>query len=296
LIASFMLIIGLSFQNCGDVGFSELSSNSTLSDDDRIEQIAIAPIEPVVVIEPVESEDKLCFPSGEGSSARPYIVDDCECLQNIGTYEPKFRSAAYALSNDIDCSASISWDNGKGFLPINDFTGSFNGNNKTIRNLTINRPAGHLALFGTSFNGELINTRILDASVTAGSKYEKAAGARTIAWSGFGHYASIAIATVIADSSVINNVHVSGEIHVAAREDWKTQDYVGGVIARLGNGENIQRYNSFTLSNITSNVNIFSNNPTSIGGIIGTYNSSIKGSLDKIIMNNCKSLGSINVV
>lgn len=52
----------------------------------------------------------------------------------------------YVLSNDIDCSDTINWNGGMGFIPITQslnfslvFSGSLEGNGYTIRNLYINK-------------------------------------------------------------------------------------------------------------------------------------------------------------
>ena len=52
------------------------------------------------------------------------------------------------LGNDIDASATSGWNNGEGFLPIDTFTGHFDGKNRTISNLYINRNIDYVGLFG----------------------------------------------------------------------------------------------------------------------------------------------------
>ena len=64
-------------------------------------------------------------------------------------------SAHYVLVDDIDASATASWDGGKGFSPIGDpahpFAGSFDGQGHTISGLRIDRFGNvttYIALFG----------------------------------------------------------------------------------------------------------------------------------------------------
>ncbi len=115
-------------------------------------------------------------------------ITNCQELQNM-------RNAPaedYYLANDIDCSETVFWNDGKGFEPIGNyiqcysscdpvenafFSGSLNGNNKVISNLYINRPdADYAGLFGSvrTFemggqsepgNGEIFDLRIENAKV-----------------------------------------------------------------------------------------------------------------------------------
>lgn len=71
-------------------------------------------------------------------------------------------SADYILDNDIDASATSGWNGGAGFEPVGDgtnrFTGSFDGQNHTISNLTINRPStNEIGLFGVTSGSEIKN-------------------------------------------------------------------------------------------------------------------------------------------
>lgn len=97
------------------------------------------------------------FPSGSGTPEDPYIIENIDHLQAMKDN----LTASYALGNDIDASATLTWnDNGDGgyygFEPIgndeNTFTGIFDGREYKISNLYINRPftnfIGRVGLFG----------------------------------------------------------------------------------------------------------------------------------------------------
>lgn len=59
-------------------------------------------------------------------------------------------SGNYYLTNDIDASATSSWNGGQGFEPIGTFfTGTLDGCGYTISNLYIDRVAGFVGLFNT---------------------------------------------------------------------------------------------------------------------------------------------------
>ena len=74
-----------------------------------------------------------------GTILDPYLIYDCTELQNIKNN----LTASYALAKSIDCSDTVSWDNGQGFLPIGTtaapFTGSLNGRGYVISGLMIKR-------------------------------------------------------------------------------------------------------------------------------------------------------------
>ena len=92
--------------------------------------------------------------SGSGTAEDPYIITNVNQLQEMNNH----KTAYYALGNDIDASATRTWnDNGTGgyygFLPIGTssttFTGGLDGRRYKIYNLYINRPATiNIGLFG----------------------------------------------------------------------------------------------------------------------------------------------------
>ena len=92
--------------------------------------------------------------SGDGSAGTPYQVTNCTQLSEIKD-DP---SKTYTVMNNIDCSDTVNWDSGSGFLPISDFGtpfyGAFIGNGYNITNLYINRPTtDYVGLFMTGFKG-----------------------------------------------------------------------------------------------------------------------------------------------
>lgn len=83
------------------------------------------------------------------STAVAQMISDCTGLQNMNNN----LAGNYALAHDVDCSATVTWNAGAGFVPIGSsstpFAGTFNGQNYAIYNLTINLPAGtNVGLFG----------------------------------------------------------------------------------------------------------------------------------------------------
>ena len=95
------------------------------------------------------------FGGGDGTAANPYLIEDALDLQAMNGD----LTAHYALANDIDASATGTWNSGAGFVPIagNDststpvskFTGHFDGQGYTITGLYIDRPGAYnVGLFG----------------------------------------------------------------------------------------------------------------------------------------------------
>ncbi|HEY6257494.1 MAG TPA: filamentous hemagglutinin N-terminal domain-containing protein, partial [Xanthobacteraceae bacterium] len=91
-------------------------------------------------------------------------VNDLQSInQNVG------RTGVYALGKNIDASATASWNEGAGFLPIgtsvNPFAGLLDGQGYTIDQLTINSSAQLVGLFARN-NGTIRNVGLTNSNVT----------------------------------------------------------------------------------------------------------------------------------
>jgi hypothetical protein len=104
--------------------------------------------------------------SGDGTLASPFLVTTCDQLQAM----EQALSCAYRLANDIDCSATSTWNAGEGFVPVGNpvqFTGDLDGSGYHIADLTINRPASeNMALFGMS-GGDIHDVGLVNPTITA---------------------------------------------------------------------------------------------------------------------------------
>jgi len=106
------------------------------------------------------------FQGGSGTPEDPILIGSCLQLQDMNNN----LSASYALANDIDCSDTVNWNDGAGFVPIGSYTvafaGVFDGRGHAITGLFIYRPAaGIMGLFAK--NGNVIrNVRLIDVDVT----------------------------------------------------------------------------------------------------------------------------------
>ncbi|MBU1114002.1 MAG: hypothetical protein KKF21_16595, partial [Bacteroidetes bacterium] len=174
-------------------------------------------------------------PSGTGTSGDPYLIATLDNLiwitQNTDRWEEYFKQTA-----NIDASSTVTLNSGAGLVPIGNtttqFTGFYDGQNYSISNLTINRPATqYVGLFGyTSGSAEISDLNLLAVSIT-GDDY-------------VGGLVGYAYGNLITNCSVAGSV--TGD------------DYTGGLIG--ANSDNTVT-NSYSTANVTGG--------DYVGGLIG---------------------------
>lgn len=90
-------------------------------------------------------------------------INSIEELQRIGNFPEYPNWEDYELTQDIDASDTVNWNEGKGFSPIGSFAGKFYGNGHKIKNLFINRPdEDYVGLFGRSGTTSEITNLVLE--------------------------------------------------------------------------------------------------------------------------------------
>lgn len=222
-----------------------------------------------------------------GRTGRPGFnyISSCQELQNINND----MSANYELTRDIDCSDSITWNNGAGFDPIGYmsfdsnsnaqvFTGILAGNNYAIQNLYIDQsnaesPTTLAGLFSGTYQALIQDVTLANPVITGGYV--------TGAVVGYGANTTITNVHVV-QATIQNGVGLGGLagflttegnesfIHsknsVTGSLSTPQAIYVGGLygIADLG-GE----ANNFELSNSYANVDITSDTALVVGGLTG---------------------------
>ena len=118
------------------------------------------------------------FGGGTGTLADPYIIEDVWDLQNM----TGDLAAHYALSGDIDASATTGWNAGAGFAPVGrlnlEFTGSLDGRDHTITGLFIKRSTtDNVGLFGyVGASASVKDVGLVQGDVTGRSKVGGLAG------------------------------------------------------------------------------------------------------------------------
>jgi len=108
---------------------------------------------------------------GEGIESNPFIISNCSDLNKTR----ENLTAYYQLTDNIDCSDTINWNDGEGFEPIgnssHDFNGTFDGNGHTINQLFINRSTtDYVGLFRSTGYSEIKNIGLIDAYIS-GNNY-----------------------------------------------------------------------------------------------------------------------------
>ncbi len=199
------------------------------------------------------------FSGGTGIQSDPYQVATAANLDSVRNY----LNAYFIQTADINLSGYANWD------PIGTFstpfTGNYNGNGKTISNLTINRSSSNeQGLFGFLSGGAILKKiNIEGANITGGVNIGILAGI-------------IATGSGLSDGSgTIDSCSASGTVNATAR--------VGGIIGSVQNAGAVIS-SSFSSAQVTANGSSFNG---SAGGIAGFHYGG--GTIQ-----NCYSTGSVS--
>lgn len=202
------------------------------------------------------------FAGGVGSDNNPYLVEDAADLNAIR----KKPAAAYKLVMNINLGV-YPYNIGKGWLPIRNFTGSINGNGKTIMNLFINRPAeDHIGFIESASQDDNVNFQISDIAFT-NSDIKGHDYVGTICGS-FDQ-----TQTVGKPHCLFERIHVDGKI--------EGNDYIGGCIGEIKHTGTVEKQT--LCRNIFSDVDISATALNkNFGSIFGHLDSSVF-SMDHVI-------------
>jgi hypothetical protein len=196
--------------------------------------------------------------TGAGTIGDPFQITNCTQLQEMNDD----LAASYSLMNDIDCSDTVNWNAGAGFVPIMDgdcidpFTGTLDGNSHTISDLFMNYNGICSGLFGYVDNATISNLSLDNIDITTTDDY---AG-------GLVGYA---------DSGVtITDVHVTGTM--------TGQYYMGGVAGT---------FNSGSITDSSSTVTI--TGESDLGGLVGDSGGTIDRSYATGNLNGYEFVGGL---
>lgn len=206
----------------------------------------------------------VCTSGGTGTVADPKIICNAEDLNGIRTD----LDANYALGKDIDLQC-FSKQDVNGWDPIgtdsNRFSGSFDGQNKTISNLYINRPATNgVGLFGGIQYSEIKNVGLEDVNII-GNNYVGALvsnGGGTIV-------ENYSTGTVSGNNIVGGLIGYFGEEYESTIDNSYSTCHVSGT-GEIGGliGANFSNItNSYSTGLVTGN--------SAIGGLVGTNESGV---------------------
>ena len=198
------------------------------------------------------------FYDGNGTINNPYQICDCIQLQAINNY----LDTHFKLIKDIDCTDTINWNMGSGFVPLGNgepsFQGSFNGNNFSINNLFIYLLGSPVGLFGSAEFANISNLGLTNINITGTTNVGGLVGYNV-------------------NNSNIDNSYSSGSVNGTF--------YVGGLVGRNDIYSNIN--NSYSSGMI--------NGIYSVGGLVGynRYNSVIDNSYSSGLVNGTDFVGGL---
>jgi len=135
-------------------------------------------------------------------------ITTCQELQDI----QNDRYSNYEIINDIDCSKTIEWNKGNGFIPIRGFFGILEGNNYEISDLYIQDDQAGL-FYALCRNATLRNLEFIDVKINILDKGEGGIILGGVSCS--------------ADNILIENIFASGEVYGGGDE------YSGGLFGRI---------------------------------------------------------------
>ncbi|WP_428236046.1 BspA family leucine-rich repeat surface protein [Gracilimonas sp.] len=227
------------------------------------------------------------FAGGTGSEADPYQVATLEQLQAL----KDGPSLHFVLNNDLDASATSTWNSGEGFVPIggsSPFTGSFDGQGFVITGLTVNRStedyAGLFAVIGDG--GSVKNIGLEQLSITGGGNTGGLAGENNGTISGSYADGDVDGSAIVGGLVGLNNSSIT-ESYSAGTVDG-TQD-IGGLVGLHSLGTISESYSTSDATGTANNVggligfsydnveNSFAtgsvSGDTNVGGFAGNYNS-----------------------
>lgn len=191
----------------------------------------------------------LALPLGSGTEVDPFQISNLDQLRLISADTSYWNEHLIQTAN-IDASATLTWNSGRGFSPIGNsshkFTGTYDGQDHTIINLFLD----------TGSRGGLIG-------------YAEEASFKNITLLNIDYTASILSGGVIGQgiNISVDNVHVTGEL--------KGYSALGGIAGNL--------IGLVLITNSSSNVNIVADSHSSsfsyTGGIAGNVFNTTDGSI-----------------
>ena len=218
------------------------------------------------------------FAGGTGTKDDPYQVSTPEQLNEVRNYLDKY----FIQINDIDMTEATSeggtyWNDGAGWIPINEFVGHYDGRNYKIIGLNIYEYHHFVGLFGHAYGYATIENIVLTDGeyiiISENSSIEKENNCMIGGICG----------AIEGNSTNIRNCINKNKINISldAYSTYNRLCYVGGICGRAYKISDCKNYGNISVS--TPNYST-----TCIGGIIGIY-----GNFD---VSNCLNRGDINCI
>jgi len=228
--------------------------------------------------------------TGDGSLGNPFNITNCTQLQEMNND----LYANYILGNNIDCSATSTWNSNTGFMPIGNNTDNFNGNlngqNYNISGLYIRRSTTiYQGFIGYANYSGITNLGLLNVNMR---RYTSDTGASVGIGGLVGRLYFCNISNIIISGTIYTN-STTGRIGSIA--GWQSGsiitnitvnatitssgEYAGGLVGLSYGGE---IYDSYFVGNIYGTGIVGG----IIGGVISATNLSINNSYSTGIINS----------
>jgi len=225
----------------------------------------------------------LYYSGGTGSEGDPYqiaSISDLITLSQTSSHWDKY----FIQTADIDAASTIELNGGAGFSPIgldysNAFTGNYNGQDHSISNLYINRPAqSPVGLFGSTWGGGTIeNLSVTNCNITGndfvGALCGKPNGTISNCHSS-GSVTGIG-GTYGSAGGLLGYINSSAVINCSSSGTVSGQFHVGGLIGSSNSSPGVE--NCYSSCDVTGN--------SFTGGLIGNNYAST--------VSNCYSTGNV---
>jgi hypothetical protein len=203
------------------------------------------------------STEEVLFAGGSGTEQDPYLISTVDHLQAIRNTA---NNAHFKLINNIDASATATWNGGQGFNPVGWYQGSIDGDGYVVNNLVINRPGSWQASFITQLGeaGIVKNIQFDNITVAGGGMAASLIGALS------GTIENASVSGTLSGSGpaggLVGQVYSNGSI-LDCHADMNitaTANNVGG-LAGYNTGGNIE--NSTSAGTVSGN--------SQVGGLVG---------------------------
>ena len=193
------------------------------------------------------------YSGGSGTEADPYQIGtkaDLKYLSETSAeWSKHFVQTANIIFTEADFAADGEFYNGgQGFSPIGNastlFTGSYNGQDRMIRGLSITRNSDNVGLFGVIRNASITNLKLFKANITGTSGVGIAIGR------------ALGVSSSNREASVLSNISVTGVL--------QGLNSVGGLAGQLQNSNAVVTH---CHSDVTASAS--STTKAEIGSLIG---------------------------
>ena len=171
---------------------------------------------------------------GSGSSNYPYLIADVYGLEGIGSNSTT-EGYYYDLANSINAAGTSTWNSGAGFIPISNFTETFNGEYFTING--VYESTGNAGLFSNISGATIEDLGVTNVNLTGSTAGGISANS---------------------SNSTLDYVYVTGNV-----KSTSNYGFAGGLV---GSGT------STTVNDSYNNANVIQTGFSYAGGLFGNLN------------------------